>query len=73
LTSITGTNVNSYIGKVDMDLTLDGSDAPSTAVDFEPDSPWNRPTSNHQETGSFGEIVQQIYLNTLNTTAQRSN
>jgi len=73
LTSITGTNVNSYIGKVDMDLTLDGSDAPSTAVDFEPDSPWNRPTSNHQETGSFGEIVQQIYLNTLNTTTQRAN
>lgn len=71
LTGISGAGVNDYVAKVVMDLTLDGSDAPTTDADFDPTSQWNRQTSNHQEVGSFGEMVQQIYLNTLNTTTQR--
>lgn len=72
LTGITGTSVNSYVGNVMMDLTLDGSVAPSEDPSFDPDSEWNNETSNHTVSGSFGEMLQQIYLNTLNTTVTRA-
>jgi len=72
LSSITGTNDSAYIGKVELDLTLDGRVSESATVNFDPDSPWNRPLVDHQQAGSFGELVQQIHTAATSAASSRA-
>jgi len=70
----TTTSTSHYISRLGLELTLSGAAATSSdPFTVEGQSPWESPTNVYGSGGSFGEMVQQIYLNTLNTTTQRAN
>ena len=69
----TTTSTSHYINRLGLELTLSGAAATSSdPFTVEGQSPWESQTSVYGSGGSFGEMVQQIYLNTLNTTATRA-
>jgi len=55
----------SYFGMVSLTLDLDGRSAATLEKNFDEAGDWNKQLTNYTTPGTFGEMLQQIHLNSL--------